>query len=81
MASINEPVAGSEKVIVVMKEPGIPPSDMQCAAQGTRKGTRHKEDIYWDKDLELWSSLCEKHSKQNDKARLNKAEKVTLFKE
>ncbi len=76
---ITERTQQGEEVIVVMKEPGIPPSDMQCAAQGTRKGTRHKEDIFWDKELELWSSLCKKHTEQNNKARLNKAKKVVLY--
>ena len=61
-------------------EKGIPPVDMQCAAANT-KGNRHKEEIYWDEDLRLWSSLCEKHTKQNDRARLNKdkAKKVLLY--
>ncbi len=83
MAIQTDPTEQSEEVIVVVRPEGstIPPSDMQCAAQGSRKGTRHKEDIYWDEELELWSSLCEKHTNQNDEARLNKAKKVVLFKE
>ncbi len=80
MGTINELMGSGEEVIVVMKEPGIPPSDMQCAAVNTR-GNRHKEDIYWDADLEVWSSLCEKHTKQNDEARQNKATKVALYQE
>ena len=78
MAVQTDPTVQSEAVIVVMKEPGIPPSDMQCAATNTR-GNRHKEDIYWDEELELWSSLCETHTKQNDDARQNKAKKVVLY--
>ncbi len=83
MATINEPVGASEKVIVVVREEGmekgIPPVDMQCAAQGRKKGSRHKEEIFWDEDNRVWSSLCEKHTKQNDKARLNKDKKVVLY--
>lgn len=60
------------------EEKGIPPVDMQCAAVNAR-GNQHKEEIFWDEDLRLWSSLCEKHTKQNDKARVNKAKKVVLF--
>jgi hypothetical protein len=82
--TINEPVATEEKVIVVVREEGmakgIPPQDMQCAAQGGTKGSRHKEDIFWDEDNRAWSSLCEKHSKQNADARDNKAKKVVLYK-
>lgn len=83
MAVQTDKTEQSEKVIVVVRPEGsaIPPSDMRCAAQGSRKGTRHKEEIFWDEDLELWSSLCEKHTKQNNKARLNKAKKVVLFEE
>ncbi len=83
MSTINEPVGASEAVIVVVREEGmekgIPPVDMQCAAQGSKKGVRHKEDIFWDEDNRVWSSLCEKHHKQNEEARLNKAKKVTLY--
>ncbi len=83
MATINEKVGAQEKVIVVVREEtmekGIPPVDMQCAAQGSKKGIRHKEDIYWDDDGRVWSSLCEKHTLQNDDARENKAKKVTLY--
>ncbi len=77
---LTEHTQQGEEVIVVMKEPGIPPSDMQCAAVNTR-GNRHKEDIYWDEDLQVWSSLCEKHTKQNNDARQNKAKKVALYQE
>ncbi len=84
MATINEPVGASEKVIAIVREEtmekGIPPVDMQCAAQGSKKSLRHKEDIFWDEDNRVWSSLCEKHTKQNDEARLNKAKKVLLYK-
>ncbi len=84
MSTINEPVGASESVIVVVREEGmekgIPPVDMQCAAQGGTKGSRHKEDIFWDDDNRVWSSLCEKHTKQNDDARSNKAKKVILYK-
>ncbi len=83
MATINEPVGASESVIVVVREEGmekgIPPVDMQCAAQGTKKGTRHKEEIFWDEDVRVWSSLCEKHTKQNNDARNNEAKKVLLY--
>ncbi len=84
MATINEPVGMGETVIVVVREEtmekGIPPVDMQCVAQGSKKDTRHKEEIFWDEDLRVWSSLCEKHTKQNDEARENKAKKVVLYK-
>ena len=79
----NEPIGMGEEVIVVVREEGmekgIPPVDMQCAAQGTKKGTRHKEEIFWDEDNRAWSSLCEEHHKQNEDARQNKASKVTLY--
>ena len=82
MGIINEPVGASETVIVVVREEGmekgIPPVDMQCAAQGSKKGTRHKEEIWWDSNLSMWSSLCERHTKQNNDARKNKAKKVVL---
>ncbi len=85
MAVVNEPVGTSEGVIVVLgeegMEKGIPPVDMQCAAEGSRKGTRHREEIFWDEALRLWSSLCEEHTHQNDLARLNEADKVVLFEE
>ena len=82
MAVIEEHVGTSEEVIVVvreetMEEKGVPPVDMQCAA-ATRRGNRHKVEIFWDEELRVWSSLCEKHTKQNEKARQNKARKVTL---
>jgi len=81
--TIIEPVRQSENVLVVVKEEGmekgVPPSDMQCAAQGSKKGTRHKEEIFWDDELRLWSSLCEKHTEQNEQARVNEAKKVVLF--
>ena len=83
MAIETEPVGTTEDVIVVVRketmEKGIPPVDMLCAAQGSKKGMRHKEEIYWDEELRLWSSLCEKHTLQNDEARVNKAQKVVLF--
>ncbi len=83
MGTINEPVGASESVIVVVREEGmekgIPPVDMQCAAQGGTKGSRHKEDIWWDSNLSMWSSLCEKHTQQNNDARQNKAKKVLLY--
>jgi hypothetical protein len=83
VASINEPVGTGESVIAVVREEtmekGIPPVDMQCAAQGGTKGSRHKEDIYWDEDNRVWSSLCEKHTLQNDDARNNEAKKVVLY--
>ena len=83
MASINEPVGTGESVIAVVREEtmekGIPPVDMQCAAQGGTKGSRHKEDIWWDSNLSMWSSLCEKHTLQNNEARINKAQKVVLY--
>ncbi len=78
MAVQTDPTEQSEAVIVVMKEPGIPPSDMQCAAANTR-GNRHKEEIFWDEDSRTWSSLCEKHHLQNEAARQNKAKKVVLY--
>ncbi len=82
MGIINEPVGASETVIVVVREEGmekgIPPVDMQCAAQGSKKGTRHKEEIWWDSNMSLWSSLCEKHTLQNNDARNNEAKKVVL---
>ncbi len=81
MATIDEPVGASESVIVVVREEGmekgIPPVDMQCAAENT-KGNRHNEEIFWDEDGRVWSSLCEKHHMQNEKARLNEAKKVIL---
>ena len=83
MGTINEPVGASESVIVVVREEGmekgIPPVDMQCAAQGGKKGSRHNEEIWWDEDGRVWSSLCEKHTLQNEDARNNKAKKVVLF--
>ncbi len=83
MATINEPVGANESVIVVVREEGmekgIPPVDMQCAAQGSKKGLRHTEDIWWDSNMSMWSSLCEKHTKQNNDARQNKAKKVALY--
>jgi len=86
VGTINEPVGATESIIAVVREEnmaeekGIPPVDMQCAAQGGTKGSRHKEEIFWDEDNRVWSSLCEKHTKQNDDARQNKAEKVVLYK-
>ena len=83
MATVNEPIGTKEEVIVVVREErpmekGVPPVDMQCAAANA-KGNRHKEEIFWDEELRVWSSLCEKHHKQNEKARHNKAKKVTLY--
>ena len=84
MAVETELVGTGEDVIVVVREEvegmekGIPPVDMQCAAE-VSKGNRHKAEIYWDEGLRLWSSLCEKHTLQNDKARQNEADKVVLF--
>ena len=84
MGTINEPVGASETVIAIVREEtmekGIPPADMQCAAQSSKKGTRHKEEIWWDSNLSMWSSLCEKHTKQNNDARQNEAKKVALYK-
>ncbi len=84
MTTINEPVGASESVIAIVREEGmekgIPPVDMQCAARGATKGSRHKEEIFWDEDNRVWSSLCEKHTKQNDDARKNEAKKVVLYK-
>ncbi len=58
----------------------IAPSDMQCDAAGP-KGARCSKDKCYDENIDTWSSLCEKHSKQNDDARANKneAKKVELF--
>ncbi len=86
MVTQNEPEGIAEEAIVVVAEEvrppakGVPPVDMQCAAAvGKDKEKRHKVEVYWDEDLRVWSSLCEKHTKQNDKARMNEATKVVLY--
>lgn len=56
----------------------IAPSDMQCVAAGP-KGARCAKDKCYDEESDTWSSLCEKHTEQNDKARVNEAKKVKLF--
>ncbi len=73
--------AQSEQVIHIVKEEGmgtIAPNDMQCRA-ATKTGLRHKEDIFFDADMNTFSQFCEDHHEQNALARMNKAKKVTKF--
>ncbi len=73
--------AQSEQVIHLVKEEGmgtIAPNDTQCRA-ATAKGTRHKEDIFFDEEMNTWSQFCAKHHEQTELARANKASKVVKF--
>jgi hypothetical protein len=80
MASITEPLFTGEQVLhfVRREDVRIAPSDMQCVAAGP-KGARCAKDKCYDEESDTWSSLCEKHTEQNDKARVNEAKKVKLF--
>ncbi len=57
----------------------VPPDDTQCIAAVGKKGNRCKKKIAYDDLSDAWSTLCEKHSKQNNAARVNEATKVKLF--
>ncbi len=79
--SINEPVHSAEQVITVLGKEGavrIAPSDTRCWATNTR-GNRCKKDIWHDEESDTWSSMCEDHSEQNEKARHGEAKKVTVY--
>ena len=56
----------------------IAPSDTQCRA-ATKTGTRHKEEIFFDEEMNTFSQFCEDHHMQNEAARMNKADKVKKF--
>ncbi len=73
--------AQSEQVIHIVKEEGmgtIAPNDIQCRA-ATKTGTRHKDDIFFDEEMNTFSQYCEKHHVQDALARDNKAKKVTKY--
>ncbi len=78
---INEPIRGSEQVLKVLGKEGamrIAPSDTQCGGTN-QKGNRCKKEIWYDAESDTWSSMCEAHTEQNEKARANKAKKVKIF--
>lgn len=56
----------------------VAPSDAQCCAVNT-KGNRCKKDIWHDGESDTWSTMCEAHSEQNEKARHGDAKKVKVF--
>jgi hypothetical protein len=72
--TINEPMGMSETVIVVVGDP-VAPNDMQCEAKVGKSRCKNEKVLI----NHAWSTLCKKHSKQNDEARMNKAEKVKLY--
>ncbi len=79
--ALPDHTAQSEQVIHIVKEEGmgtIAPDDIQCRA-ATAKGLRHKEDIFFDEEMNTFSQYCEKHHEQDELARINEAKKVTKF--
>jgi len=71
-----EDTVQKEQVIVVINK--IAPSDKRCLAQ-VSGGKRCKKEIFFDAPLNNWSKLCEKHHKQNEDYRINKAKMVVIF--